>query len=290
MHYDDMDCNMLREQMYSFDLDSKYADSFPDGLNEEHRFLPNIEIPIRRTNSLDDISRFYRYFHLLQTNKGMLFTWKHYLKILQDQLKNFETLTILNKAMLTFISNISLDQTGYFTPETGYSSSQERTPSTTIPKKLIFDDSECTSSAEDGSSVITGSNTKNIHKSRLLKKICLEMRSLAQNISKFVDVIGHLPENCSECGVALDIQKYKQQCQHVIEGVGDTVDCSKHNKIKDKKKKSLSFMSISSVFSVRSSRGEGELTSKLKVGKSNTPKKGSLKHFASLCSKYVRRV
>ncbi|GBN86921.1 hypothetical protein AVEN_145528-1 [Araneus ventricosus] len=233
---DDMDCNLLREQMHFFDLDSKHVYSLPDGLNEEHRFLPNTEIPIRRTNSLDDISRFYRYFHLLQTNKGMLFTWKHYLKILRDQLSNFETLTILNKAMLTFVSNISLDKTGYFTPETGYSSSQESTtPSTTIPKKLFFDnDLERTSTAEDGSSVMSGSNTGAILKSRMLKKICLEMRSLAQNISKFVDVIGHLPENCTECGVAMDIQKYKKQCQHIIEGVGDTVDCSREHKIKGK--------------------------------------------------------
>ncbi|CAL1267505.1 unnamed protein product, partial [Larinioides sclopetarius] len=150
----------------------------------------------------------------------------------------------------------------------GYSSSQESTPSTTIPKKLFSDkDLECTSTAEDGSSVV--SSTATIPKYQMLKKICLEMRSLAQNISKFVDVIGHLPENCAECGVPMDVKKYKKQCRHIIKGVGDTVDCSREHKIKDKKKKkSPSFLSISSVFSVRTPKGEGELTSKLKMGKS----------------------
>ncbi|GIY87900.1 uncharacterized protein CDAR_499821 [Caerostris darwini] len=283
-----MDCDLFREEICSFDCSSKLSTSIPNGLHEEFRFLPNAPFQIRRTSSLGDISRFYRYFHLIQTNNGMLFTWRHYLKILQDQLRSFETLTILNKAM---ISLISVEKSDYFTPDSDSSSTEDAYA--THMENFTFDEvKHIHLSADDASSVMTdySSITPN-RRAQILKKICVEMKHLAHNIHKFVEVIARLPEKCTECGVRMDVQKYKKQCQEIIRGVGDVAEAAEEHLANDQKEKTktTSFLSVSSVLSLISRKGGGELRSKVKLGKKSGPKKGSFKQFASMCTKYVKR-
>ncbi|GFR21952.1 uncharacterized protein TNCT_246971 [Trichonephila clavata] len=280
---------LFRDEISSLDLELKRSCSIPNGLDESVRFLPNARTEIRRTSSLHDISRFYRYFHLIQTNSGMLITWRHYLEILQEHLRSFETLTILNKAMLSKLSDISLEKSYYFTPEGECPFPSQDTISLQTTKQTTADYTRKSNLSDEDSSIVSGNSSIVSRRSQILKKICSEMKKLTQNINRFVEIMSRFPEKCTECGVPMNAQKYKKDCGGIIESIGDAAGFSEHQ-IKDQKKRSsTSFLSISSVFSMRSSRGEGEFTTKLQTGKCSARKKGSLKHMANLCSKYVRR-
>lgn len=82
-----------------YDID-RYIDktaSYPEGLQESYRFLPDLVPKIRRSSSAGDISRYERYFLLAQKNMDDFFTWRHYLHILGKELRQFDTLIIMSK-------------------------------------------------------------------------------------------------------------------------------------------------------------------------------------------------
>ncbi|GFS42216.1 uncharacterized protein NPIL_643831 [Nephila pilipes] len=226
-----MASSLFRDGLNSLDL--KRSCSFPDGLNESYRFSPNTTTEIRRTNSLDDISRFYRYFHLIETNSGMLITWRHYLEILQEHLRSFETLTILNKAMLSKLSNHSLERSQYFTPEGECAFWSDDTSSLRSAKRLESDDTQMNNLSDDNSSMVSRSNSIVSRRTRIFKKICVEMKHLAQNINKFVEIMSRFPEKCVECGVPLKTIKCKKEYQEAIEGIGDAAGYIEQKQIKD---------------------------------------------------------
>ncbi|GFT53192.1 uncharacterized protein TNCV_4232941 [Trichonephila clavipes] len=165
----DMSYCLFRDEISSLDFELKRSCSIPNGLDESIRFLPNATAEIRKTSSLHDISRFYRYFHLIQTNSGMLITWRHYLEILQEHLRSFETLTILNKAMLSKLSDISLEKSYYFTPEEECPFPSQDTISLHTTKQIAADYTRKSILSDEDSSTVSGNSSIVSRRTQILK-------------------------------------------------------------------------------------------------------------------------
>lgn len=92
-----MDLTVYRDATYDIDKDFDKTTSWPDGLQEKYRFVPHLPRAVRRINSADDIERYYMHFSLARSNQGNLFTWRYYLKILRNELRQFDTNIIMCK-------------------------------------------------------------------------------------------------------------------------------------------------------------------------------------------------
>ncbi|XP_071033913.1 uncharacterized protein [Parasteatoda tepidariorum] len=100
---------------YNF-FKAKKADSVPEGLREKYTFLPTFMPTMRRTSSRDDILKFYRYFDLVENNSGYLFTWKHYLNILKEQLREFDMIVYKSKTIISSMPSTASSETSVYTP------------------------------------------------------------------------------------------------------------------------------------------------------------------------------
>ncbi|GFY71389.1 uncharacterized protein TNIN_387401 [Trichonephila inaurata madagascariensis] len=140
---------MYRNADYDKDDDHKSTASFPEGLREEYRYLPNLFHVMRRTSSMDNLTKFERYFGLVQKNCGRSFQWRHYARILHDGLRHFRTPKLPKRVRSTPRSDVSV----YFTA----SEAAVVTPGVKITSKKGFrrmvsgyisgEGSPCTSSA-----------------------------------------------------------------------------------------------------------------------------------------------
>lgn len=92
-----------RNADYEKDMCFDKTTSWPDGLQEKDQFVPNLPRPVRRTNSSDDIQRYKDHFLLGQRNMGKWFKWKHYLKLLIDDLRQFDTRDLETKVFSLII-------------------------------------------------------------------------------------------------------------------------------------------------------------------------------------------
>lgn len=195
--------------------------SFPDSLHESFPFFQDFTFPVRKTSSSDDIHRYYRYFELVQKNNGFFFTWKHYLEILREQLRSFDTLLIIGKSVIDrFTSSTSLETTSY--------SHETRNNQEYLIKNnnkfFVTVESECEITNNESCSETSSFHGKPSHKHRyvLLKKICSDLRCFTTKIHKVIERISTLTKKCPSCGNPLADYKHLKYCTEIIEDVGDT--------------------------------------------------------------------
>ena len=95
--------NEYRNADYDIDIFFDRTTSLPEGLPESLQFEPNLPRAVRRMNSADDIQRYKDYFPIAQRNQGQWFKWRHYLKVLRDDLRHFDTHVLMTKVFILII-------------------------------------------------------------------------------------------------------------------------------------------------------------------------------------------
>lgn len=75
------------------ELSNDSTTSLMEHLPEDFQFEPKLQAKVRKTSSMDDISRFYRYYYLVQDNLGGIFTWNQYLDIMRPEQDTMDTFT-----------------------------------------------------------------------------------------------------------------------------------------------------------------------------------------------------
>ncbi|KAF8792346.1 hypothetical protein HNY73_003953 [Argiope bruennichi] len=159
---------MYRDADYDKEDDQRSIASYPEGLREEYRYLPHLANPVRRTNSLDNVARFQRYFDLVRKNCGRAFEWRHYTRILHDGLRRFKAPVVLRRIPSTPHSEAS----AYFTA----SEATVKTPKTKLTprtfRKLsvgMTNGQTLASPFNSGSSLSVCEETKNLARDIRLK-------------------------------------------------------------------------------------------------------------------------
>ncbi|XP_015913437.1 uncharacterized protein [Parasteatoda tepidariorum] len=170
---------MYRNADYDYNYDRLSIASFPDGLKEEVRYLPYNEPPVRRTNSCDDIARFYRCFNLAQSNQGNGFTWRHYLSFFQIRLKSFKFSPTCQKLMSKVPSS---SEFSFVTAR------QTSTPNGMFRFRKKYSSKSPRSSPEVGKSSSSLSSNVGTH----VLKVCNDTKNLAKDICKKMEKISHL--------------------------------------------------------------------------------------------------
>ncbi|XP_035225458.1 uncharacterized protein LOC118197990 [Stegodyphus dumicola] len=251
---------IFRSIDYEPDPDYKTTASWPYGLEEKFRFLPNFVPKVRRAGSCSDVSRYERYFNVVNANSRNTFSWRHYLKILHEGLKIFG----IKIKRLHKTSSVSYsEKSAYATPpETFISDTPKSKKRPFLSKKLECGRKRaCVSSADESASTATNSCSSLFYPGdRWLKKICTETQTLAQKICETAQAVTSVPAKCPCCDAPLGKRKHKH-CKESLKGVGDILKQQNPQCFNDERSKASSIESLSSITDV-SSVGAGELLSK----------------------------
>ncbi|XP_015903235.1 uncharacterized protein [Parasteatoda tepidariorum] len=170
---------MYRNADYDINYDRLSIASFPEGLKEEVRYLPYNEPPVRRTNSCDDIARFYRCFNLAQSNQGNGFTWHHYLSFFKIELKSFKFSPTYQKLMSKVPSS---SEFSFVTAR------QTSTPNGMFRFRKKYSSKSPRSSPEVSKSSSSLSSNVGNH----VLKVCSDTKNLAKDIYKKMEKISNL--------------------------------------------------------------------------------------------------
>ncbi|KAG8184428.1 hypothetical protein JTE90_004595 [Oedothorax gibbosus] len=193
---------------------------------EDFQFEPKLQTEVRRISSMDDISRFYRYFHLLQNNLGDIFTWQQYLNLMrpeQDILDVFNDKAdqTIRKEMNTApqkwdsveepksSAQVFLDEKEMRLPKLNKTNAVISKPSKNVSEISMtmsdFRDLYGSQPGEESVCVLINSSTTSLkNTSGAMMKMYSKTKNPDQNINTTTDIISRLPSNGIECGASLE--------------------------------------------------------------------------------------